>query len=129
MKSARRRYLSSIFLWVLLAPFFLLCLISPATMPARAADGSFTLVLCTAEGPVTLAIDPATGAPAQESPSGTADSCDWACGHAVVVDLIRPEVPAPALHVRRVAPPLATVTIVQAGVTGLPLATGPPAVL
>ena len=53
----------------------------PGVMPARAADGSFTIVLCTDEGRVE--VDAATllaGQPA--SPRAKADPCAWAAAHA-----------------------------------------------
>jgi hypothetical protein len=61
--------------WLFVVPFFLMMLLPAQVMPARGADGTFVLVICTGDGPVTLAdagTDPAT----RRTP------CDWAMGHA-----------------------------------------------
>lgn len=63
---------------LVLVPVLLAALIPAGLMPVRAADGALTLVLCTPEGPVTLAVDPATGEPVQAAP----DRCAWAMAHA-----------------------------------------------
>ncbi|MEZ5799053.1 MAG: hypothetical protein R3D63_17195 [Paracoccaceae bacterium] len=130
MTSMGRRNLRTFWLWVLLAPFLLLSLLSPAVMPARAADGTLTLVLCT-DGEVTeLVIDLATGKPVEKAPADSRDRCDWAAGHWSVASLLWAEAPAPiVLRVRPATPPPATVLLALSHATGLPPATGPPAAI
>ncbi len=127
MTAGNRQSLRAVCLWVLFAPFFLLTLLSPAVMPARSADGTLTLVLCTDGETTELVIDLATGEPVEKAPSDRSDRCDWACGQWAVADLTRPEAPAPLLHVHRANPPPESGRIVLARITGLPPATGPPA--
>jgi hypothetical protein len=113
--------------WVLFAPFLLLSLLSPAVMPARSADGTLTLVLCSDGDATEVVIDLATGEPVEQAPSGRSDRCDWACGQMALAELMPPAAPAPPTLVRRAEPPPAAVVIALARVTGLPPATGPPA--
>jgi len=80
-----RHGLRALAFWALLAPFLLLSLLPSSAMPARAADGTLTMVLCTGDGPVEMAMDLATGQPvkpqpAKPPPEGKADHCDWASG-------------------------------------------------
>ncbi|PTE15541.1 hypothetical protein [Pseudogemmobacter blasticus] len=113
--------------WVLLVPFLLMSLISPAVMPARADDGTLTLVLCTGDGPVEMTIDLATGAPAKKAPDGSPDRCAWACAQcAGACPGGCAGAALPHLALRRADPPPATTTLARAEATGLPPATGPP---
>jgi hypothetical protein len=59
----------------LVVPFLALALIPQSYMPDRAAAGGMVLILCTDEGAVEIAIDPATGAPVQKQKAG--DPCIW----------------------------------------------------
>lgn len=77
-----RRLAAALVLVPVLLAVLLAALIPAGLMPARAADGALTLVLCTPEGPVTLAVDPATGEPVQPS---APDRCAWAMAHAAAV--------------------------------------------
>ncbi len=129
MTAGQRLSFRTIGLWALLAPFLLLSLISPAVMPVRDADGTLTLVLCSGDGPVEMVIDLATGEPVDRPQPGAQDRCDWACGQMEVIALLRPEASPPPLVVRRADPPAATVLLARARITGLPPATGPPAVV
>ncbi len=121
-------------LWAALGPFLLLSLISPGVMPARGADGAVTLVLCTPEGIVEIAVDPQTlqplddGAdgPARHPDPGAGDHCPWAglqppidlTAHAQLPRMMRPVLPQGFA--------LADTVLVAGRATGLPPATGPP---
>ncbi len=63
-------------LWLALLPFLALSLIAPGVMPARAADGTMVLVLCTPEGPQELIVDPGSGPDSHKDDA----RCDWAQG-------------------------------------------------
>jgi hypothetical protein len=67
--------------WLLLVPFLLSTLFAPGIMPHQAADGSFTVVLCFGDGPLTLRIDQATGAPVPDDDSAQDLRCDWQMAH------------------------------------------------
>ena len=113
-----------------LLPFLLSSLIATGVMPARAADGAITLVICNALGPSELRVDPDTLqpiAPEKDAPKDkTGSACAWAASHA---EFAPPMLPALALPVRRgeslPAPALSTI-LATARATGLPPATGPP---
>lgn len=113
--------------WALLAPFLVLSLISPAVMPAQAADGGLVLVLCTGDGAVEMVLDPLTGEVSKPSPKSPADRCAWACGQMAVADLALPALLLPAQAAQRAAPPAAPPLLAFVRATGLPPATGPPA--
>lgn len=111
---------------LVLVPVLLAALIPSGLMPVRAADGALTLVLCTPEGPVTLAVDPATGEPVQQT---APDRCAWAMAHAAA---LLPD-PVPAVSVApRAAEPL---TVAQASLPERqdrhpsPLPRGPPSLI
>ncbi|MGB3312921.1 MAG: hypothetical protein WBB85_00790 [Albidovulum sp.] len=107
-------------------PFLLLSLLSPAVMPSRGVDGTVALVLCTGDGPVTLAFDPVTGAPVEHDPDGVSERCDWAASHHAVIDLARPELRAIAGAVTPGKTPPVPQLLAATRATGLPPATGPP---
>lgn len=118
--------------WALLAPFLLLSLLPSSAMPARAADGTLTMVLCTGDGPIEMMMDLATGQPvkpqpAKPPPEGKTDHCDWASGQ-FTADLTA--APSAALALTLVSPPAAApappTLLADASATGLPPATGPP---
>ena len=115
--------------WALLAPSLFMSLLPAAAMPARAADGTLTMVLCTEDGPVEMVLDLATGQPAEKAPQGKTGHCDWSCG-LFAADLA----PAPqaalavVLAATRLAPPAPPAILADAAATGLPPATGPPSV-
>lgn len=77
MRKAPRHFLRDFRNWLLLVPFFLTTLLAPGIMPHRADDGSFTVVLCTGDGPVSLQIDPVTGARVADDPGASDLRCDW----------------------------------------------------
>lgn len=112
----------------MLSPFLMLSLLSPAVMPAQAADGTFTLVLCTGDGPVEMQIDLATGQPVHKSPADRSDRCAWACGQMAMVQNAAPALPLLVGRVSRADPPPASTRLILARATGLPPSTGPPAV-
>jgi hypothetical protein len=125
MGIAARDWLRGLGLWVLLAPFLMLSLLSPGVMPARAADGTMTLVLCADGATSELVIDLATGQPVETAP---AERCDWACGMCAL-GLAGSPAPLPPviLTQTRLDPPPARLVLRAAQATGLPPATGPPA--
>lgn len=116
--------------WVLLLPFLLLSLISPAVMPARAADGTMLLVLCTGDGPVEMLVDLATGQPVERAPDhgdDKTDHCAWACGQMAVAELAAPVLILGDAATGRTRQPAPVQSVALRHATGLPPATGPPA--
>ena len=63
--------------WVLLAPFVAMAPLSPGTLPGRGVQGTLTLVLCTAVGPVGMQVDPVIGQPVQKDQAKAAAPCQW----------------------------------------------------
>lgn len=108
-------------------------LLASALMPARAADGTGAFLLCTGDGPVSMALDPVTGRLARvpdEDPIGTSrDRCAWACAQAVAMVPAPVAMPTLAVAAARAAPPPPALLLTEARTTGLPPATGPPACL
>jgi hypothetical protein len=113
--------------WVLLIPFLLLSLISSAAMPARAADGTMVLILCTGDGPVETMLDLATGQPVEKAPAKAGDHCAWACGQMTLADLAPPAMTLGVAASRRAEPPAPLPSLALSHAKGLPPATGPPA--
>jgi hypothetical protein len=111
--------------WLLCLPFVLMSLLPAAVMPMRTAGGTFELVLCTGDGPVTTVVDNGTG----HDDLGAAQGCDWACGQTALA-LCAPLAMAPLQGQARpsFAPSLST-PVAFAQATGLPPATGPPALI
>ncbi|HRK42364.1 MAG TPA: hypothetical protein PLH11_04920 [Gemmobacter sp.] len=63
-------------LWLAM-PFVLLSLVAKGYMPAQAADGGLTMVICSAAGAISVTIDPETGEKiAHEAPED--GRCSWA---------------------------------------------------
>lgn len=92
-------------------------------MPSHAADGSITLVICTGDGPLTLAIDPATGQPADTDDHS---ACDWNCATPTVTLTAPVTLPlADGWHAAQCAQ-ARPFHLTAAGATGLPPSTGPP---
>ncbi len=112
----------------LLLPFFLLSLFSNTVMPVRTADG-FVLVICTGEGPLEVTIDRETGAPIEEGPDRGSDRCDWASATPLVTLFSSAELLAQQVDATGLALPIPPAHLVASHATGLPPATGPPAVL
>ena len=119
-----RSFLRAVLAWALLAPFLVLSLLSPSVMPHRTADGAVSMVLCSVDGPVSVALDPVTGAPLPTEQSS--ERCAWAMSAELAV--LQPEITAKAAPVaeRRAQTPPASLTLARATATGLPPATGPP---
>lgn len=127
MARGMRQGLRAALVRVLLAPFLLLSLLPAAAMPARTAEGTLTMVLCTDGGPVEMVLDLATGQPAGKAPQGKTGHCDWSCGQfAADLTPASPAVLAAVLHTTRLAPPAPPPVPAAAAATGLPPATGPP---
>jgi hypothetical protein len=86
----------------MLLPFLALCLLSPSAMLGRDSSGTLTMVLCTGDGPVEIAIAPGTGTPQ------TKQRCDWATAHSSVLENAPFALPTGTLAFHRAAPALAT---------------------
>lgn len=128
MTASLRHRLRTLALWAMLSPFLMLSLLSPAVMPAQAADGTFTLVLCTGDGPVEMQLDLATGQPVHKSPSDRSDRCAWACARMAIAPDAPPVLPVLLGRVTRADPPPVSTRLALSRATGLPPSTGPPAV-
>ncbi|WP_299904784.1 hypothetical protein [uncultured Paracoccus sp.] len=105
-------------------------LISDAVMPARGADGTLILVLCTPTGIQKVAVDPQShdGHAQQggtETPQAT-ERCQWASLHPVLALVTPPDLPLPERRALPTARPALPVILIAARATGLPPATGPP---
>ncbi len=125
MGSAWNRRLGAWARWVLLVPVLLMSLIPAGAMPGHAADGTITLVLCTADGVEERRIDLATGEPAEEPADSGA--CDWACGQFAPALDSPPLAPLPLrVAAGGLEPPPLRLLLAEARATGLPPATGPP---
>ncbi|SIP86289.1 hypothetical protein SAMN05421641_10110 [Paracoccus thiocyanatus] len=64
--------------WLAVLPFLLFSAILPGTMVARDAQGTISVVLCSGDGPVQMAVA-ADGSlvPADETPHDGPHACDW----------------------------------------------------
>lgn len=129
MTARTRQNLRNFWHCVLLAPFVLLSLLSPAVMPSVASDGTLTLILCSDGDVSEMVIDLATGKPVESSPADGTDRCDWACGQWSVADLGLADQPLPARRSFRASRCTVTATFAALHKTGLPPATGPPFLL
>lgn len=76
-----RKSLRSLVLLAMLLPFLMAALIARGVMPGLSAEGGFTVVLCTADGPVShrLAAD---GGDAPPAGGGAGHPCAHATAHA-----------------------------------------------
>lgn len=88
--------------WVLLAPFLLSLLMSPATMLSPSADGGVAVVICTGDGPLHLVIDPATGEPVPNDDGARDSGCglNAARGAAILSKAALPDGVAMMIHDR-----------------------------
>lgn len=122
-------FLRAVALWAMFSPFFLLCLIAPGVMPARAESGVVMLVICDSYGATEIAVDARSFQPVEKAPGQGSEPCFWACLQGPVM-LAAPVTLTPlAMRLLAVAPPpAAMVVLAMARATGLPPATGPPAV-
>lgn len=115
-------------LCVLLAPFVALALIPHGVMPIRGAEG-LVLVICTGDGPLEMVVDKATGETRPREPADPGNSCVWANASATV--MLQAPVHLADVHLswQPAIPAGASAILAVARATGLPPATGPPAVL
>ena len=128
MRARPTGLLRALALWAMLAPFLLLSLIAPGVMPARAESGVLMMVICHGDGMTEIAVDPRTFEPVGDSPDDDADPCFWGIAHSPV-DLVPPVQLAPSVaRLLAARPPAAPTVRIVARATGLPPATGPPAV-
>ncbi|MEF9601255.1 hypothetical protein O4J55_02550 [Paracoccus sp. PXZ] len=88
--------------WLAVLPFLLFSLILPGTMIASDAQGSVTVVLCSGEGPVQMAVA-ADGSlvPTGEAPHGDPHACDWAPHGQPLLQVAVAAAPAPLLPALR----------------------------
>jgi hypothetical protein len=112
----------------MLGPFILFALLAPSVMPHRSPAGAITLVLCGADGPGEIVIDLATGQPVEKGPAVADERCAWANAHSAALDPGRLAPLGRSLTPAAAAPAPAPVALRAAEATGLPPATGPPAV-
>jgi hypothetical protein len=124
-RSGRGRRLAHL---AMLGPFLLFALLAPAVMPHRTPAGAITLVLCGADGPAEIVIDLATGQPVEKGPAVADERCAWANAPSAALDLGRPALIGRSLAPVAASPAPAPVALRAAEATGLPPATGPPAV-
>lgn len=132
MKGKPARLLRLAALCAVLLPFLLSSMIASGVMPARAANGAITLVICTANGAMEMLVDPATmqpTAPGHDMPAQKDkhdSSCAWAANHA---DFAAPGLAAliqPLRHAVTLPAPTRPAILAAAHATGLPPSTGPP---
>lgn len=121
-------------LWTGLLAFVLSSLIAFGTMPARAGNGAVVFVICTGDGVMEMAFEPITMKPVSDKEKGRKDApgldyCPWAAGQsALALDIPRLMIqPLPAAG--RLTPQFTETVLTVSRVTGLPPATGPPAVV
>ncbi|PYF09663.1 hypothetical protein C8J30_10733 [Rhodobacter viridis] len=115
--------------WAMLVVLILAAGLPASVMPTRGLSGAAELVLCSGHGPVVIVLDAASGKPVVPLPEDRDPRCKWGALHAFATDAGRPEVaPAPvgSLLAPSFAPPPTALRDGQ--VTGLPPATGPPAI-
>ena len=105
--------------WLFLVPFFVMMLMPATVMPTVGADGQMTLVICTGDGPVTMAD---TGA----DPGKLRAPCDWAMGHVDVAVTQTPLTVRPVIY-ERFLPATAVTLWRPAHDTRSVTARGPPA--
>ena len=100
--------LSATRLLALLAVFGL-AILPQGVMPHVGETGGLELVLCSADGPVSMVIDPITGEASRKSPTGSAKSgCDWALAHSLTTLTAATPTPIPPQTLdRRAAPAMA----------------------
>jgi hypothetical protein len=118
--------------WAMLIPFAISSLIGSAVMPARGADGTLTLVICSGGGMVEITVDaltmePVPDSPDDQRPASSDDHCAWAASH-VAFDLPGHQTLPSGLRLGAAAMSTPAPTVLRvAAATGLPPATGPPA--
>ncbi|APE44690.1 hypothetical protein BOO69_15705 [Sulfitobacter alexandrii] len=116
-------------LWLMLAPFLVLSLISDAVMPV-ATDRGIRMVLCTGTEMVEILVDPDSGQPVDPSDADdTPPRCDWSAAHPAFAPAAPTVIAAIAANVTVIAPAIPPTILSHAGPTGLPPATGPPATI
>jgi hypothetical protein len=115
--------------WILLLPFLALTLIPAQIMPARAADGTLTMVLCIDGSEAEVTIDLATGQPVEHAPLSADNRCDWASAYVVVAHLAQPVLTPLVQQPQQTGAPILTTMLAATRTTGLPPSTGPPFLL
>lgn len=125
MRKTPRHSLQGLRNWLLLVPFLLSTLLAPGVMPYQAADGSFAVVLCTGDGPVTVHIDLATGAPIPDDDRAQDQRCNGQMARDSLAEVALPPVEPQRLAVTfilalPVAPPSRSVLRFQRPMTRAP---------
>lgn len=126
--------LRTVLVWASVLPFVLMSLIGAEVMPVRGADGTLTMVICTGDGMIEIAVDPAMMEPVADEGdrNDTAPGqglCDWAAAQAAYT-LAEHRVllsATPKLSRGRIV--FAETTLLVSDATGLPPSTGPPLLL
>ncbi|WP_322893805.1 MULTISPECIES: hypothetical protein [unclassified Yoonia] len=124
--------LRRLMLWLALLPFLALSLLGTGVMPERSDSGAIILVICTDAGMVEMAFDPVTMQPiddAGEDDLPDHDPCDWAAAQPAFALVVLPDLIVPVAFRASQTPPSASTIRMVAAATGLPPATGPPALL
>ncbi|QFT58698.1 hypothetical protein FIU94_07660 [Sulfitobacter sp. THAF37] len=126
MKIRPEHILGRAALWLMLAPFLAVSLISDAVMPDTTAQG-IRMVLCTGSETPEVVIDPDTGQPVDPEDTGDApDRCDWASANTAVAFTPFAAIKAIRGDVTLIGPARAATILFHARSTGLPPSTGPP---
>jgi hypothetical protein len=100
-------------------------LVPAGFMLAPAADGTFSVVVCTVHGPVVVDVD-RDGQPVKPGPGSAGALCVFAASAPAVAALALPELPRPALAgIADRQKPLRE-TLVSRSIRALPPARGPP---
>lgn len=129
MKTMARTGLRGLAFWAMLVALVLAVVLPASVMPLRGISGVAELVLCSGHGPVVVVLDAASGKPVVPLPEDRDPRCKWGALHAFGTEAGRPDVaPAPlgVLQALSLAP--APSALRDGHVTGLPPATGPPAI-
>ncbi|MEM9009619.1 MAG: hypothetical protein AAGE18_00210 [Pseudomonadota bacterium] len=113
-------------LWLLLAPFVAVSLISATVMPVATAHG-ITMVICSSDGIAEILVDPKTGQPIETGEPSA--HCDWAAVKTVATSTASPAVEAPPFSMAAIRPVLPTTMLSHARAAGLPPSTGPPSAI
>lgn len=103
-----RRLCAAILRLPVVLALLVLAVLPPGVMAGQDAAGQNVMVICSGDGPVSLAFDPATGTYKPVAPDdGKSSPCDWRMMQGAT-DLPSPLVlPEPAFASRRASPALA----------------------
>lgn len=123
-----------VLVWISVLPFVLMSIIGAGVVPVRSAEGTLMMVICTGDGMVEIAVDPATMEPISDEgdKNDTAPGqgvCDWAAAQSAYT-LVGQTVLSLALQkIAEAWTGFAETTLTVSDATGLPPSTGPPLLL